>query len=70
MAVPLRLATYNALAQAYCRKNFFPYALVRVLEWSYRLPNIANEVANLQADVLCMQVYFQALPVSHVQGGG
>eukprot|EP00047_Mylnosiga_fluctuans_P021739 m.108596 g.108596 ORF g.108596 m.108596 type:complete len:68 (+) comp9009_c0_seq1:27-230(+) len=54
--LPLRIATYNVLAQCYAKKSFFPYALLRVLEFTFRLPNIMREVHAMDADVLCLQV--------------
>ena len=48
-------ATYNVLASAYVRPQFFPHTPPQLLDPIWRRPAIARHVAALDADLICMQ---------------
>ena len=49
------VTTYNVLATAYIRPEWYPNTPAAVLEASHRVPALARHVAALEADVLCLQ---------------
>jgi mRNA deadenylase 3'-5' endonuclease subunit Ccr4 len=49
------VATYNVLATAYIRAEWYPNTPVALLDASHRTPALVGHVAALEADVLCLQ---------------
>lgn len=55
------VATYNALADAYVRPEFYPQCDSRAFVSGARYPHVANRVLALDADVICLQEVDAAL---------
>jgi endonuclease/exonuclease/phosphatase family metal-dependent hydrolase len=51
----ITVVSYNILAIAYTKPNYFPYASQEVLSWEFRYKNLVRELTELNADVLCLQ---------------
>jgi endonuclease/exonuclease/phosphatase family metal-dependent hydrolase len=49
------IATLNVLADAYIKPEWYPYSPLDLLRPGRRLPALADHVAALDADVLCLQ---------------
>jgi len=53
--VRFRVLTYNLLAEIYATQQMYPYCDFWALKWSYRVENLMRELADAQADILCLQ---------------
>ncbi|GBG66246.1 hypothetical protein CBR_g57848 [Chara braunii] len=51
----VRVISYNVLAQALVKSEFFPHSPRGCLRWKERSKALAEELVNLQADFLCLQ---------------
>ena len=49
------VATYNILADSYIRPLWYPHTPPKLLESSYRTAALAEHIAQLDADILCLQ---------------
>ena len=49
------LASYNVLADAYIRRDRYPHTALALLEPERRLPALADRIAALDADLICLQ---------------
>jgi RNA exonuclease NGL2 len=47
--------SYNVLAQHLINRSYFPYASSNALRWATRKPNLAEEIAQINADIVCLQ---------------
>eukprot|EP00538_Stauroneis_constricta_P011328 CAMPEP_0119553888 /NCGR_PEP_ID=MMETSP1352-20130426/6516_1 /TAXON_ID=265584 /ORGANISM="Stauroneis constricta, Strain CCMP1120" /LENGTH=637 /DNA_ID=CAMNT_0007600371 /DNA_START=503 /DNA_END=2416 /DNA_ORIENTATION=+ len=50
-----RLVSYNVLAEIYATQQQYPYCDFWALSWDYRFQNILREIADVNADVVCLQ---------------
>lgn len=50
-----RLATWNVLATAYIKPQFYPHTPHRFLDNAWRVPALVERARSLDADVLCLQ---------------
>ncbi|RYZ43691.1 MAG: hypothetical protein EOO72_06760 [Myxococcaceae bacterium] len=55
MAVELRIASYNILADAYVKPEWFPHTPADVLRPRWRQDSLARRIAGLDADIVCLQ---------------
>lgn len=55
MAQSFNLASYNILADAYIRPEWYPLVEPEVLRWDKRKFALAEKVARLAADIVCLQ---------------
>ncbi|CAM3627773.1 endonuclease/exonuclease/phosphatase family protein [Corallococcus soli] len=55
MAVELRIASYNILADAYVKPEWFPHTPADVLRPRWRQDALARRIAGLDADIVCLQ---------------
>lgn len=55
MAVDLRIASYNILADAYAKLVWFPHAPTGILRPPRRQEALAHRIAGLDADIVCLQ---------------
>lgn len=53
--MPMSIASYNVLASAYVRRTFYPRSPSSALDQRTRLAAIAETVAALDTDVICLQ---------------
>jgi mRNA deadenylase 3'-5' endonuclease subunit Ccr4 len=53
--VSFTVATYNVLATAYIRAEWYPNTPVALFDASHRVPALVRHVVALEADVLCLQ---------------
>jgi len=53
--VHFRIATYNVLAEIYATPQYYPYCPRFALHWPYRGRRIVDELAEADADVICLQ---------------
>lgn len=51
----LRVLSYNTLAEIYGTKASFPSCPEWALAWTYRRRNLVREIANYDADIICLQ---------------
>lgn len=70
---PLRVMTYNILADQYAGSEYaksvlFNYCPLRQLESDYRRQLVLEELLTYQADVICLQVSQAAAHTGHSQG--
>jgi mRNA deadenylase 3'-5' endonuclease subunit Ccr4 len=66
--VSFTAATYNVLATAYIRPDFYPRTLAARLDPSWRVPALVAHVAHLAADVICLQEV-EAAPFAALRDG-
>jgi mRNA deadenylase 3'-5' endonuclease subunit Ccr4 len=52
----LKVVSYNILAEAYAREDWFPRTPLRHLLYSSRAPRILARLASSGADIICLQV--------------
>jgi len=52
---PLRLLSYNCLAEIYANSDLYSYCPDWALSWNYRRRNLLREILSLEADVVCLQ---------------
>jgi mRNA deadenylase 3'-5' endonuclease subunit Ccr4 len=52
---PLLISSYNILATAYIRSEFYPYVNPEHLKWENRRAPLLHKIAGLEADILCLQ---------------
>jgi CCR4-NOT transcription complex subunit 6 len=52
---PLRLLSYNCLAEIYANSDLYSYCPDWALAWNYRRRNLLREILSLEADVVCLQ---------------
>ncbi|KAI8472144.1 MAG: DNase I-like protein [Monoraphidium minutum] len=52
---PLRVMTFNILADGLAQHGDFVHAPQEVLSWSYRFPRIIEEVVEGRCDIVCLQ---------------
>ncbi len=52
---PLLISSYNILATAYIRSEFYPYVNPKHLKWENRRAPLLHKIAELEADILCLQ---------------
>lgn len=50
-----RLATFNVLAEIYATQQQYPYCDFWALNWDYRFSLLMAQIANAQADAVCLQ---------------
>jgi len=55
IASPLIISSYNILATAYMRPEFYPYVNPEHLKWENRKTPLLHKIIALGADVLCLQ---------------
>jgi mRNA deadenylase 3'-5' endonuclease subunit Ccr4 len=55
MAVDLRIASYNILADAYVKPEWFPHTPAALLRPRGRHEGLARRIAGLDADIVCLQ---------------
>ena len=53
--IPLRVMSYNILAQPYATQRAFPYAFPEILDFNYRSPRIMQDLRQINADIVCLQ---------------
>ena len=53
--MPFLVATYNVLANAYIRPDWYPLTPPELLSPEQRVPAMAERLASLGADILCLQ---------------
>jgi len=53
--VTLRVASYNVLAEIYATHQVYPHCPRFALNWPYRARRIVDEIAESDADVVCLQ---------------
>jgi len=53
--MPFSVATWNILATAYIRRDFYPKVPRQVLDPAWRVPALARRAAALGVDILCLQ---------------
>lgn len=51
----IRIASYNVLAEIYATSNMYPYCPRWALDWQYRCRRVVDEIAEAEADVICLQ---------------
>jgi mRNA deadenylase 3'-5' endonuclease subunit Ccr4 len=70
---PLIISSYNILATAYIRSDFYPYVNPEHLKWENRRAPLLHKIATLGADILCLQEvekpFYQLLEASLRQQG-
>jgi mRNA deadenylase 3'-5' endonuclease subunit Ccr4 len=49
------VASYNVLANAYIKPNYYPACDPKDLEWRVREPRLITRIEGLDADVICLQ---------------
>src|SRR5262245_43907800 len=54
-AMSFRVTTYNVLATAYIRPEYFPGVAEHLLRPEWREPALAEHIAGLDADIACLQ---------------
>ena len=52
---PLRVMSYNCLAELYASSDLYSYCPDWALAWNYRRRNLLREIMSLEADVICLQ---------------
>lgn len=52
---PLIISSYNILATAYIRSEFYPYVDPKYLKWENRETPLLEKMTALAADILCLQ---------------
>ena len=50
-----RLASWNLLAQEYCKPTDYPWSPPEVLEWDHRKTLITSRLNEIDADIICLQ---------------
>jgi mRNA deadenylase 3'-5' endonuclease subunit Ccr4 len=55
MALSFRIASYNVLADSYVKPQWYPNVDPEILRWDRRKFALADGVARLDADIICLQ---------------
>ena len=51
----VRLASWNLLAQVYCKADKYPWCEEEHLQWQFRKKLIVPTILDMNADVICLQ---------------
>jgi CCR4-NOT transcription complex subunit 6 len=52
---PIRICSYNILAEIYTSPKVYPYCAQWALSWNFRSRHILRELQNFDADIFCLQ---------------
>lgn len=52
---PIRICSYNILAEIYSSQSVYPYCPRWALSWNFRSRNLIRELRNFNADIFCLQ---------------
>ena len=52
---PIRICSYNILAEIYANQGVYPYCPRWALSWNFRSRNLIREIQNFNADIFCLQ---------------
>lgn len=52
---PIRICSYNILAEIYSNQTVYPYCPRWALSWNFRSRNLIRELKNFNADIFCLQ---------------
>lgn len=49
------IMSYNVLAQHMINREIYPYTSATALKWATRKANLVKEIAQVNADIVCLQ---------------